>query len=104
MNKGPLLILSLAAGLMFSASRSSALDLIVGLVDPLLNPLLNLLNIDLGSDVEFRADPAPGVNPTGYQWFLNGVPLVGETNSILRINDVAVEDGGSYDVVVVETN
>ena len=89
----------LACGILLSASRTQGLQLL----DPVINPVLDLLNIPLGSDVVLRAE-TPGSTPLTYQWLLNGVPLIGETNSTLSIENVTLFDGGSYDVVAVDTN
>jgi len=43
---------------------------------------------------------ALGTPTMSYQWEFNGAPLIGETNSILTLTNLALSSGGSYQCVV----
>src|SRR5207248_8349399 len=46
---------------------------------------------------------ASGTGPLNYQWRLNGANLDGETNSVLPLNNLRLEQIGVYQVVVFNT-
>ncbi len=56
-----------------------------------------------GNQVVLTANLAAliGDNPT-YQWYLDGVELVGETGATLTLLDVVIEDSGVYSVTVMD--
>ncbi|MCP5520301.1 MAG: immunoglobulin domain-containing protein [Verrucomicrobiales bacterium] len=49
----------------------------------------------LGGRAEFSVEVG-GHEPFSYQWLFQGMPLPGETNAILVIDDVQLRDGGEY--------
>ncbi len=49
--------------------------------------------VAVGSNAVFSVQ---AVNADGYQWLRNGVPIDGQTNSSLVIEQVGIEDAGSY--------
>jgi hypothetical protein len=55
-------------------------------------------NAVAGSIVVLRARAQGGPHPT-YQWRRNGADLPGETNAMLILSHVAVEDSGLYEIV-----
>ena len=46
---------------------------------------------------------ATGSVPLSYQWFKNGTEILGATNAVYTIPDVAVADAGNYSVVVINS-
>jgi hypothetical protein len=54
---------------------------------------------NIGQSVTFTAN-ASGTGPFSYQWYRNGNPLSGETNSTLTLNNLTVNSGGIYSVQV----
>lgn len=57
------------------------------------------LIVNSGVPVTFSVG-ANGTDPKFYQWSFNGVPLAGETNTILSIDSAAYSDEGLYSVIV----
>ena len=53
----------------------------------------------LGSNATFRVSARPV--PALYQWQRNGLLLVGETNRVLRMTDVRVDQAGDYNNITV---
>lgn len=58
--------------------------------------------VALGRAAIFRVG-ARGTRPLSYQWRFNGAALSGATNAALVITNVALDQGGSYAVVVTNT-
>jgi hypothetical protein len=52
-----------------------------------------------GANIEFSVT-VKGSGPFFYQWRLNGLALIGETNSTLVRNNIQLSDDGEYDVVI----
>ena len=50
-------------------------------------------------DTSFAVE-ATGTGPLFYQWTFNGAPLLGETNSVLQLKEVAPEAAGFYQAIV----
>jgi len=50
-----------------------------------------------GAPVALSVSASPGAS---YQWLFNGVPIAGQTTSVLTINSVVLNQGGTYSVVV----
>src|SRR5205823_10721924 len=48
----------------------------------------------VGDDVQFSVDAA-GTGILTYQWYLNGIPIAGKTNSTLVITNVQATDAGT---------
>lgn len=57
-------------------------------------------NVVEGTQVALNVE-AVGIGFQEYQWRLNGVNLIGETNSIITIDPLTVANSGSYNVAVV---
>lgn len=54
---------------------------------------------EIGSPACFSVR-AYGLKPFSYQWRLNGAPIIGETNRLLRLAVVQPTDAGGYSVVI----
>jgi hypothetical protein len=52
-------------------------------------------NLNPGWNASFTV-AAGGTPPLGYQWFLNGAPLAGQTNSTLLVTNVQPANAGEY--------
>ena len=88
-------VIAVAAG----SSHSLAL---IGNGKPLLtSELLDRFAVT-GGKAYFQASVA-GAPPFNYQWSLNGLPLLGETNSILWVTNATVDRVGAYSVRVANT-
>lgn len=48
-----------------------------------------------GADVVFNA-LAVGMQPVAYQWYKDGLPLLGKTNNILQLRNILISDAGQY--------
>lgn len=63
----------------------------------------------VGGSIAFAVPPATGLGPFGYQWLLNGMPLIdsahisGSLTTNLNITNVQLADGGSYTLAVTNT-
>ena len=66
---------------------------------PVLIEQPNDQNVCQGNGVVFRGR-ADGPPPFRYQWFFNGLPLGGATNTFLLLNNAQPADAGSYIVTV----
>jgi hypothetical protein len=53
----------------------------------------------LGGPASFEVQTAGSV-PMTYQWRKDGVPLTGQTSSVLQLANAAAADAGAYDVVI----
>jgi hypothetical protein len=60
--------------------------------------------VALGSDVTLNVGVAPSATPLTYQWFHNSQPIPGATGSSVSLTNVAVSDGGNYNLVVVNSS
>jgi sugar lactone lactonase YvrE len=68
-------------------------------IDPaLLAPLQNQTVVG-GGNVLFSVS-AGGTQPFSYQWFFNGAPISGASNSFLNLTTVSILAAGNYSVVV----
>jgi len=56
-----------------------------------------------GSNVTFIVT-ATGVAPIRYQWFGNGAPLAGKTNSACALINLQPADAGHYSVIVIDSS
>lgn len=66
---------------------------------PIVSVFPAVTNVPPGASVTFCAQLS-GTGPFEIQWRRNGVNIAGETNRCLQIDNVQVEDGGTYTVVV----
>jgi uncharacterized repeat protein (TIGR03803 family) len=53
----------------------------------------------VGNIAIFTVTPS-GTAPFAYQWLLNGIPIIGATNSTLTVSNLVITDGGNYVVTV----
>ena len=60
-------------------------------------------NAGAGGTVAFSVG-ATGPAPLTYQWFLNGVPLVGATSPLLVLSQVSASEAGSYTCEIVSAS
>jgi len=56
--------------------------------------------VELGCGASFQVEVTNAVPGTACQWFLNGSPLAGATNTCLSLANILATQGGSYTVVV----
>lgn len=56
--------------------------------------------VSAGMTINLGVEVASSIQPVSYQWWFNGVPLNGQTNSSLTLSNVQPTQGGSYFVVV----
>jgi hypothetical protein len=61
---------------------------------------LNKKDIQLGSEIELEVKASSSTGILTYQWQINGIDILDETNSVLRIDKADVRSSGSYTVVV----
>ena len=81
-----------------SSTTSSTAVLSVGL-PPIIRVQPASQAVELNCSATFNVS-AIGLNPMSYQWWKNGQPLGGQTNSSLAISSVQVSNFGTYSVVV----
>lgn len=82
----------------FGNAESAAARLTVGLpVSISLQPASRAVQV--GDSVTFSV-ASEGTSPLSFQWFKNGVALVGATQATLTVNAVRVPDAGKYAAVV----
>lgn len=56
-----------------------------------------------GATVTFSVtatNPPPGISALGYQWLFRDRPIPGQTNSVLTLTNVGIDQVGEYDVLV----
>ncbi|MDB6055936.1 MAG: hypothetical protein JWN25_3459 [Verrucomicrobiales bacterium] len=61
---------------------------------------ISKIDIQLGSELELEVDAKSDNGILNYQWQLNGVDILNETNSVLKIDHLLAQLSGSYTVVV----
>ena len=59
--------------------------------------------VTVGSGAAFTVSAA-GPPPLAYQWYFNGAPLAGQTNTLLDLTNLDLAQTGGYDVVVSNPN
>jgi len=55
-------------------------------------------------DPTFLRVGATGVQPLAYQWRLNDLPLINETNPVLKFSSLQTSNAGSYSVVITNVS
>ena len=81
------------------AITSAAATLTVTVVSPVITSQPEDTTVICGDDAEFEV-AATSVNPLGYQWQYEGLPLEGATNANLLLVDARSSQAGGYSVVV----
>lgn len=61
-------------------------------------PPVSITNV-VGANVSFSVT-AGGTAPLFYQWVFNGLPLAGQTNPTLNLNNIQVTNAGPYTIIV----
>jgi uncharacterized repeat protein (TIGR01451 family) len=84
-------------GLANSASATVSLT-VTPLLPTITTPPLSQA-VTVGQNISLSV-VASGTAPFNYQWWFNGTPLAGATNSVLSLNNVQAVYAGSYSVVV----
>lgn len=83
-----------------SASASATLTVTnVGGTPPTIVTQPESQTVDPGMNVTFTAT-ATGFEPLDWQWFFNGAPIVGQTNSSLALANVTTANAGAYHALV----
>jgi hypothetical protein len=77
-------VLLLAYGSGLWPHKALAQDSAVGPIDQL---------VELGGTAAFSVDAVSGAS---YQWLRNGVPIAGQTSSVLTLENLQIEDAGFY--------
>jgi hypothetical protein len=107
--EGPMLALTNVSGanggsydVVVSNPYGSVTSIIVTLVvlsPPALGTEPRSQGVALGSNATFSIT-ATGTAPLDYQWYFDGAPLQGQTNTTLQLSAAAYANAGSYNVVV----
>ena len=77
------------------SAKSTGARLVVNSPAPVINTQPQSVTVEAGKPVSFSVD-AIGAGPLLFQWFLNGSPIPGATNSIFAIDSTSAHSAGSY--------
>ena len=55
--------------------------------------------VSAGMTISLHSEASSSIQPILYQWWFNGAPLVGQTNSSLTLSNIQPDQAGSYFVI-----